>query len=100
MNADFMRAAGADLEVWQATDEDLADLDIGSAFASEFAEQRVPTLRQVLDLAFGGSAILASTGASACASWNATCSKARPAVSRSVRQQGLSPAVLVPLPRF
>jgi glycerophosphoryl diester phosphodiesterase len=54
---DFMRAAGADLEVWQATDEDLADLDIGSAFASEFAEQRVPTLRQVLELARGKAGV-------------------------------------------
>ena len=29
---DFMRVAGANLEVWQATDADLADLDVGSFF--------------------------------------------------------------------
>jgi glycerophosphoryl diester phosphodiesterase len=50
---DFMRSAGARLEVWQATDADLAELDIGSSFAPEFAGQRVPTLREVLELARG-----------------------------------------------
>ena len=50
---DFMRAAGARIEVSQATNEDLADLDIGSSFAPEFSDQRVPTLRQVLELAKG-----------------------------------------------
>jgi glycerophosphoryl diester phosphodiesterase len=50
---DFMRSAGARLEVWRATDDDLAELDIGSSFAPEFSGQRVPTLRQVLELAKG-----------------------------------------------
>ncbi len=50
---DFMRAAGAKLEVWQSTDADLANLDIGSSFAPEFSDQRVPTLREVLELAKG-----------------------------------------------
>ena len=54
---DFMRAAGARLEVWQATQTDLADLDIGSSFAPEFADQRVPTLRQVLELAKGRAGV-------------------------------------------
>jgi glycerophosphoryl diester phosphodiesterase len=54
---DFMRAAGASLEVWQATKEDLADLDIGSSFAPEFSDQRVPTLREVLELAKGKSGV-------------------------------------------
>ena len=54
---DFMRAAGARLEVWQATDADLTDLDIGSAFAPEFADQRVPTLREVLLLAKGKAGV-------------------------------------------
>ena len=52
---DFMRAAGAKLEVWQATKEDLAEIDIGSSFAPEFSDQRVPTLREVLELAKGKS---------------------------------------------
>lgn len=50
---DFMRAAGANLGVWQATAADLADLDVGSRFGSEFADQRVPELLQVLELAKG-----------------------------------------------
>jgi len=54
---DFMRAAGAKLEVWQATKEDLADLEIGSSFAPEFSDQRVPTLREVLELAKGKSGV-------------------------------------------
>ena len=54
---DFMRAAGASLEVWQATQEDLSDIDIGSSFAPEFADQRVPTLHQVLELARGRTGV-------------------------------------------
>jgi glycerophosphoryl diester phosphodiesterase len=54
---DFMRAAGARLEVWRATNDDLSDLDIGSAFAPEFSDQRVPTLRHVLELAKGKAGV-------------------------------------------
>ncbi len=54
---DFMRAAGVKLEVWQATNADLADIDIGSSFAPEFADQRVPTLREVLELAKGKTGV-------------------------------------------
>jgi len=54
---DFMRAAGARLEVWQATNEDLVDLDIGSSFAPDFSDQRVPTLREVLELAKGRAGV-------------------------------------------
>jgi glycerophosphoryl diester phosphodiesterase len=50
---DFMRSAGSGLEVWNATSNDLAELDIGSSFAPEFSDQRVPTLHQVLELAKG-----------------------------------------------
>ena len=48
---DFMRVAGAHLEVWQATGADLADLDVGSVFGPEYSDQRVPELREVLQLA-------------------------------------------------
>jgi glycerophosphoryl diester phosphodiesterase len=54
---DFMRAAGVPLEVWQATNADLAKIDIGSAFAPEFSDQRVPTLREVLQLARGKAGV-------------------------------------------
>ena len=50
---DFMRAAGVALEVWRATDEDLSGIDIGGSFAPEFSDQRVPSLREVLELAKG-----------------------------------------------
>ena len=54
---DFMREAGSRLEVWQATQADLADLDIGSSFAPGFSDQRVPTLRQILELAKGRTGV-------------------------------------------
>ncbi len=54
---DFMRVAGVDLGVWQATDADLRDMDIGSVFSPEFSDQRVPTLREVLELAKGHSGV-------------------------------------------
>ena len=54
---DFMRAAGARLNVWQATTDDLANLDIGSSFAPEFSDQRVPTLREALELAKGRAGV-------------------------------------------
>jgi len=48
---DFMRAAGSNLEVWNATQAELAGLDIGGFFSPEFSDQRVPTLEEVLKLA-------------------------------------------------
>jgi glycerophosphoryl diester phosphodiesterase len=50
---DYMRVAGANLDVWNATNADLADLDVGSFFNPEFADQRVPALREVLEAAKG-----------------------------------------------
>lgn len=50
---DFMRAAGVKLEVWNASQADLADLDVGGFFGPEFSDQRVPTLREALELAKG-----------------------------------------------
>lgn len=50
---DFMRVAGVNLEVWKATNADLTHMDVGSSFDPAFLDQRVPTLRQVLELARG-----------------------------------------------
>ena len=50
-DSDFMKVAGIDLNVWDATNESLRDLDIGSWYAPEFSNQRVSTLRQALELA-------------------------------------------------
>jgi glycerophosphoryl diester phosphodiesterase len=50
---DFQRVAGNGLRVAQATLEDLGRLDVGSWFAHEFRDQRVPTLERVLDMCRG-----------------------------------------------
>lgn len=47
---DLMRVAGSPVVVRDADPAELADLDIGSRFAARFADQRVPTLREVLAL--------------------------------------------------
>ncbi len=52
-DADFMKLAGIDLKIWDATMNDIKKIDIGSWFAPEFKDQRVPTLGQVLDLCKG-----------------------------------------------
>jgi len=52
-DSDFLKVARSDLKVWDATNESLRDLDIGSWYAPEYSNQRVPTLRQALELAQG-----------------------------------------------
>lgn len=52
-DSDFMKLAGVDLKIWDATMDDLKDIDIGSWFAPEFKDQRVPTLDEVLDVCKG-----------------------------------------------
>lgn len=46
---DFMRVARRETHVFQITGSELRDLDVGSFFAPAFADQRVPTLRDVLE---------------------------------------------------
>ena len=50
-DSDFMKAAGVNLKVWNATMQDLADIDIGSRFDPIYADQRPPLLRDVLSIA-------------------------------------------------
>lgn len=52
-DSDFMKVAQQSLRVWDTTGEQLQDMDIGSWFDPEFSDQRVPTLREALDLAKG-----------------------------------------------
>jgi glycerophosphoryl diester phosphodiesterase len=52
-DSDFMKVAGNPLKVWDATASDLSELDIGSWFDPAFADQRVVTLREVLETARG-----------------------------------------------
>ena len=52
-DSDFMKTAGSGLKVWESTAGNLAELDIGSWFDPAFADQRVVTLREVLETARG-----------------------------------------------
>ena len=47
-DSDFMRIAGVDLKIWEATMDDLKEIDIGSGFAQRFSDERVVTLSDVL----------------------------------------------------
>ena len=47
-DSDFMKLAGVDLKIWNATRTDLAEIDIGSWFDPTFKDERVPTLQDVL----------------------------------------------------
>ena len=57
-DSDFMKLAGVDLKVWDATLDDLAGIDIGSWFDPAYANQRTPTLREVLQAAQGRGKVL------------------------------------------
>lgn len=48
-DSDFMKIAGRGLKIWNATYEEIAAIDIGSWYGPEFSNERVPTLRQVLE---------------------------------------------------
>lgn len=49
-DSDFMKQSGNPLKVWDSTREELASIDIGSWFDPQFADQRVATLQEVLEL--------------------------------------------------
>ncbi len=55
---DFMRLAGRDLKIWNATMDDLRDIDIGSHHSSQFRNERVPTLDEVLVECDGKTGVL------------------------------------------
>lgn len=57
-DSDFMKLARVDLKVWDATMTDIADIDIGSWFDAAYADERTPTLRDVLTLAKGRGKVL------------------------------------------
>lgn len=57
-DSDFMKLSHSRLKVWDATQDDLRDLDIGSWFAPEFADERVPTLAEVLEKARGRAGVV------------------------------------------
>jgi len=57
-DSDFMKSAGVELKVWNATMGDLARIDIGSSFNPVYAAERTPTLREVLVAARGKSGVM------------------------------------------
>lgn len=57
-DSDLMKIAGLDLKIWDATMAELAEIDIGSGFAPEYAGERVPTLKAVLREARGRTRVL------------------------------------------
>lgn len=57
-DSDFMKMAGVNLKVWNATMADLAEIDIGSWFDPAYAGERTPTLRDVLLAARGRSKVM------------------------------------------
>ena len=63
-DSDFMKVAGNPLKVWDATEDDLAKLDIGSWFDPAYSDQRIPTLEEVLDRCRGRSRVAPARGGS------------------------------------
>ncbi|WP_300068625.1 glycerophosphodiester phosphodiesterase family protein [uncultured Ruegeria sp.] len=57
-DSDFMKLAGVNLKVWDATMEDVAEIDIGSWYGPEYAVERSPTLRDVLLAAKGRAKVI------------------------------------------
>jgi glycerophosphoryl diester phosphodiesterase len=57
-DSDFMKLAGVDLKIWDASLEDLQDIDIGSWFAADYAQERTPKLSDVLEVVRGKSKLL------------------------------------------
>ena len=57
-DSDFMKLAGVDLKIWDATVPDLTGIDIGTWFSPDYAGERTPTLRAVLAEAKGKAKVL------------------------------------------
>jgi glycerophosphoryl diester phosphodiesterase len=57
-DSDFMKLAGVELKVWDATMADLAEIDIGSWYDPAYADARTPTLREVLQAANGRGRVM------------------------------------------
>lgn len=47
-DSDLKKVAGVDTKIWEATAKELGAVDIGSYFGTEFQDERVPTLADVL----------------------------------------------------
>jgi glycerophosphoryl diester phosphodiesterase len=56
-DSDLMRVGGAAVKIWEATYDELLEIDVGSWYGPEFSGQRVPTLEQVLEICKGRSRV-------------------------------------------
>jgi glycerophosphoryl diester phosphodiesterase len=54
-DSDLMKVGHSPLKIWASTAEELRSVDIGSYFSPAFADQRVPTLAEALELCKGVS---------------------------------------------
>ena len=52
-DSDLMRVGRSPLKIWEATYEEILEVDVGSWYGPDFTGQRVPTLEQVLELCKG-----------------------------------------------
>ena len=57
-DSDFMKLAGKEVKVRDATLETMQGIDIGSWFAPAFSQERVPTLEQVLETVRGRARVV------------------------------------------
>ncbi|MEN8200093.1 MAG: glycerophosphodiester phosphodiesterase [Thermodesulfobacteriota bacterium] len=57
-DSDFMKLAAVDLKVWNGSLQEIQKIDVGSWFAAKFAQERVPTLTEVLEEARGKARVL------------------------------------------
>lgn len=57
-DSDFMKLAGVDLKVWEGSLEQIRQIDVGSWFDPAYADQRVPTLAEVLEEVRGRSRLV------------------------------------------
>ena len=56
-DSDLMRVGGAAVKIWEATYDEIMQVDVGSWYGPEFSGQRVPTLEQVLEICKGRSRV-------------------------------------------
>jgi glycerophosphoryl diester phosphodiesterase len=52
---DLMKVARSPLQIWSSSAQQLSEVDIGSYFSTEFKDERVPTLAEVLEVCKGVS---------------------------------------------
>ena len=57
-DSDFMKLAGKNIKIWDATLAQISDIDIGSWFDPRFSQERIPTLKEVLEAARGKAKVV------------------------------------------